>query len=83
MAHQLAVYQKLVVPMPSCCKKAATAVDQGINTGLITLQIIELLPDGLADLADPRLLLLGNVPKQHPAVLRYQWAAKGQMELID
>ena len=55
--------------MPACGKKAATASDQGINTGQIPLQMAQLLLNALANLVDARPLLFGHCKKLLPGFL--------------
>jgi hypothetical protein len=66
LADQLTDHQQLVVEMPTGSQKAATTNDQGINAREVSLQVAELLLDGLADLTQARLLLLGHSKKLLP-----------------
>ena len=63
LADQLTDDQQLLEDMPSGRQKTATTGDQGVNTRQIPLQVAKLLPDGLTDLVDTGLLLLGNGKK--------------------
>jgi hypothetical protein len=66
LADQLTDDKKLLVGMTSGSQKAATTSNQGIDACQIPLQVPQLLLDGLADLVDPWLLLLGNSKKLLP-----------------
>ncbi len=63
LADQLTDDQQLLVDMPSGRQKAATTGDQSDNARQIPLQVAKLLPDGLANLVDTGLLLLGSGKK--------------------
>jgi hypothetical protein len=69
LTHQFTDHQQLVVPMPSCRQKGATAGDQGINTSQIPFQMAQLLSNGLADLGNARSLLLRHGEKLLPGFL--------------
>ncbi len=63
LADGLTDGQKLLVSMTSNSQKAATAGNQGIDACQIALQVAKLMQDGLGDLVDTGLLLLGNGKK--------------------
>jgi hypothetical protein len=66
LADQLTDNQQLLVGMTSGGQKAATTGNQGIDACQIPRQVPQLLLDGLADLVDTWLLLLGNSKKLLP-----------------
>jgi hypothetical protein len=68
LADQLTDHQQLLVNMSSGGQKAATTSDKGVNAREVSLQVAELLIDGLAYLADtgPLLLLLRRSLRLRP-----------------
>jgi len=58
LSDQLADHQQLLVDVPSSGQKAAVTSDQGVDAREISLQVPQLLLDGLADLVNPGPLLL-------------------------
>lgn len=81
LTGELADHQQLVAPMPTCYKRAVTAGDHGINTGQITIQMTQLLLNGLADPADARPLFSGHGQELLSGFLsmRARFVAKGRL----
>ena len=66
LTDQLTDHQKLLVDMPPSGQKASAASGQGINAREVSLQVAELLLDGLAHLVNTGPLLLGHSKKLLP-----------------
>jgi len=83
LAHQFTDHQQLLVDMPTGGQKATAAIHQSVNAREITLQVPQLLLDGLADLVNPGLLLLGYDEKLLPRLfaVRTRLVAKALPDL--
>ena len=66
LTDKLTDHQKLLVDMPPGSQEAGSAGCQGINAREVSLQVAELLLDGLAYLVDTGSLLLGHSKKLLP-----------------